>query len=364
MPTGGSGLIGSLTARMPLLRGYDVVVATIAPATGVVTLGTRPLFKPGDVQGAESVLTLRRAPGDRDATTLAVAVARDAPSADGTVIDGPGLGVVSLHEVPLPDEPVYHVRAVLDAPGRVRFTEPRGVTPLSRPWPEVIATIPRRVDWSPARSTWSARLSSPGRRNWSTSGVTSSGNYLRTWPANIPIRTGCGWDCSAVRTISSRPVRSGGGWCAASRSAPRPTRCWPWPTSEATASAIWTRRRWRTCSTRRTACWRTARPRVARRGCCWSQADGHTARILGPDMVQPCPFRCDWRGLTRRLAESAVSVVAVVDTMPGRAARDKFWADVGRSGLHALSATSVREVGADLGVSARKGQRIGVPLPA
>ena len=85
MPTGGSGLIGSLTARMPLLRGYDVVVATIAPATGAVTLGTRPLFKPGDVQGAESVLTLRRAPGDRDATTLAVAVARDAPSADGTV---------------------------------------------------------------------------------------------------------------------------------------------------------------------------------------------------------------------------------------------------------------------------------------
>ena len=56
---------------------------------------------------------------------------------------------MSLHEVPLPDEPVYHVRAVLDAPGRVRFTEPRGVTPLARPWPEVIATIPRRVDMVP-----------------------------------------------------------------------------------------------------------------------------------------------------------------------------------------------------------------------
>ena len=50
--------------------------------------------------------------------------------------------------------------------------------------------------------------------------------------------------------------------------------------------------------------------------------------------------------------------------MPGRAARDKFWADVGRAGLHALPDTSAREVGADLGVSARKGQRIGVPLPA
>ena len=87
-------------------------------------------------------------------------------------------------------------------------------------------------------------------------------------------------------------------------------------------------------------------------------------RILGEDLVQPCPFGCDWSGLIRRLAGSAVSVVAVVDSMPGRAARKRFWADVGPAGLHALPDTSAQEVGADLGVSTRPGQRIGVPLPA
>ena len=95
---------------MPLLRGYAVVVATIAPATGAVTLGTRPLFRPGDTQGAESVLTFRRAPGDRGAATLAVTVA-DQPSSH-VKGDGSGLDVVSLHEIPLPGEPVFLVGAV------------------------------------------------------------------------------------------------------------------------------------------------------------------------------------------------------------------------------------------------------------
>src|SRR5260370_1388130 len=48
--------------------------------------------------------------------------------------------------MPVPDEPVYEVRAVLDAPGQVRFTKPHGVTRLSRPWQEVLAGIPDRVD--------------------------------------------------------------------------------------------------------------------------------------------------------------------------------------------------------------------------
>ena len=176
-PAERNGLTSLLSARMPLLRGYAVVVATIAPATGAITLGTRPLFSPGDVRGAESVLTLRRAPGDGKATTLAVAVAGDAPVADGTAadgiaIDGSGLDVVALHEMPVPDEPVYRVRAVLDAPGRVRFTEPHGVIPLARPWPEVVAEIPRRVDVRAGPVDLVARLSSPGTRNRSTSGVT------------------------------------------------------------------------------------------------------------------------------------------------------------------------------------------------
>jgi hypothetical protein len=87
-------------------------------------------------------------------------------------------------------------------------------------------------------------------------------------------------------------------------------------------------------------------------------------RILGRDLVQPCPFGCDWSRLSHRLAESSVSVVAVADTMPSRSAKKRFWADVGRAGLRALPDTSAREVAADLGVGTRTGQRIGLPLPA
>jgi hypothetical protein len=364
LPTEESGLIGSLTARMPLLRGYGVVVATIAPATGAVTLGTRPLFRPGDVQGAESVLTLRRAPGDRDPTVLAVAIAGDAPSAGGIGIDGSALDVVSLHEVPLPDQPEYRVRAVLEAPGRVRFTEPRGVTPLTRPWTEVIAAIPHRVDVVPGPVDLVCALELAGEKKR----VDRRRDLVRElledladeYPDPDRLRVGllgCTDHVFAPGEERRRVVRR------------QPLG--------APAEALLALANFRGEGIR----YPDAAPledmlNEAHRMLADSRAEGRSARlllvagrrahprILGPDMVQPCPFRCDWRGLTRGLAEAKVSVVAVVDAMPGRAARNGFWADIGRAGLHALPDTSAREVGADLGVSVRHGQRIGVPLPA
>ena len=84
-------------------------------------------------------------------------------------------------------------------------------------------------------------------------------------------------------------MRSGGEWCAASRSAPRPTRCWRW-------------RNFRGDSIR----YLDAAPLEdllyeAHRMLADSRAKGRSARlllvagrrahprILGPDMVQPCP---------------------------------------------------------------------------
>jgi len=360
-----SGMTGSLRARMPLLRGYGVVVATIAPATGAVTLGTRPLFKPGDVQGAESVLTLRRAPGDRDATTLAVAVDGGAPPPSGqAVIDGAGLDVVSLHEMPLPGEPVYRVRAVLDAPGRVRFTEPRGVTPLARPWSEVIAAIPRRVDVRPGPVDLVCALELGGDREQVNrrrdlvrdllerlAGEYQQPDWLR---AGL---LGCTDHVFAPGEEKRKVVRRQ-------------------PLGDP-ADALLALANFRGDGIR----YADAAPledllHEARRMLASSRAEGRSARlllvagrrahprVLGLDKVQPCPFGCDWQQLVRGLAESGVSVVTVADTMPGRAARNGFWADVGRAGLHALPDTSAREVGADLGVSLRPGQRIGVPLSA
>jgi hypothetical protein len=87
-------------------------------------------------------------------------------------------------------------------------------------------------------------------------------------------------------------------------------------------------------------------------------------RKLGKELVHPCPhpFRYDWRGLARSLAEARVPVIAVVDVMPGRAARAEFWEQVARAGVRALDDVSAPDLTADLGLTVRRGQHIGIPL--
>lgn len=365
----GSGLTGTLRARMPLLRGYDVVVATIEPATGSVMLGTRPLFKPGDVPGAESVLSLRRAPGDRDATTLAVTVAGVAPPAEaaagpGPGVDGAALDVVSLHEMTLPDEPVYRVRAVLDGPGRVRFTEPRGSTPLRRPWAEVMAAVPGRVDVQAGQVDLVCALELSGDKHQ----VDRRRDLVRDLLEQL-----------AGENREPGRLRAGLLGCTDHVFAPGEERRRVVRRQQLgdPADALLALSSFRGQEIR----YADAAPledmlEVASGMLAGSRAEGRSARLLlvagrrahprrlGQDLVQPCPFGCDWQRLGRRLAESGVGVVAVVDAMPGRAARNGFWADIGRAGLRALPDTSAREVGADLGISLRPGQRIGLPLPA
>ena len=362
LPSEQNGPTGSLRARMPLLRGYAVVVATIAPAAGAVTLGTRPLFRPGDTQGAESVLTFRRAPGDRGAATLAVTVA-DQPSSH-VKGDGSGLDVVSLHEIPLPGEPVFRVRAVLDAPGRIRFTEPGGVISLARPWPEVVAAIPRRVDVLPGPVDLVCALELAGSKEQVDRRRDLIGELLEDLADEYPepgrLRVGllgCTNHVFAPGEERKRVVRRHPlGDPAEAQFALASFRGDPIRYADAAPLEDMLS--------------------LAQDMLAYSSAQGRSSRlllvagrrahprILGQDMVQPCPFGCDWSRLSRRLAKSAVSVVAVVDTMPGRSARNRFWADVGRAGLHALPDTSPREIAADLGVGTRMGQRIGLPLPA
>lgn len=363
-PSESNGLVGLLRARMPLLRGYGVVMATIAAATGAVTLGTRPLFKPGDVRGAESVLTLRRAPGDRDTTTLAVTVAGAAQSADETAVDRAALDVVSLHEVSLPGEPVYRVKAVLDGPGRVRFTEPGVVTPLARPWSEVIAAIPRRVDVRPGPVDLVCALELAGDK----AQVDQRRDLVRDLLEQVADEyQEPGWLRAGLLGCTDHVFAPGEEKRKVVRRQPLGDP----------ADALLALGSFRGDGIR----YADAAPledllHVAHRMLAGSQAKGRSARllliagrrahprVLGPGKVQPCPFGCDWQRLTRELGESGVAVVAVVDTLPGRAARNGFWAEVGRAGLHALPDTSAHEVGADLGVSLRPGQRIGVPLSA
>lgn len=367
-----SGMLGRLVARMPLVRGYGVVVATVVPATGEVSLGLSPLFRPGDVRGAESVLTLRRVPGDGSATTLAVAVTGSrgpreaAPGmvpADPTAVSGAGLDVMSLYSVPLPDQLVYRVRAVLDAPGQVRFTEPPGVTRLTRPWPEVLAGIPRRVDirTGPVDLVCAVELGGgkgavDRRRDLVKelieylAGEYRDGDLLRVG------LLGCADHDFQPGEETRRVVRGEplGSPATALRKLPAKLSGVPskYPSAAPLEDLLY----------------------YAHELLAGSRASGRGARLLlvagrpahpvtqGPDLVHPCPKGYDWRVLAGQLGSAGVSVVTVVDKMPRRAVREGFWNRIGDGALRALGETGAREVAADLGVAARPGQRIEIPL--
>jgi hypothetical protein len=361
LPARGNGLLAILPDQIPLLRGYGVVVAAIAPATGAVTIETRPLFKPGDVRGAEAVLTLRRAPGDRDTTTLAVAIGGAAPPA-GTVVGGAGLDVLSLHSVPLPDQPVYQVCAVLEAPGRVRFTAPRGVTPLSRPWQDVLAAIPDRVEVQdgPVDLVCAMELAGP------KSVVDRRRDLVRALLLHLAGEYPGDGERLRVGLLGCKdhvfaPGEEG-------RKVVRMKELGP------LSDALPALARFEGADIR----YQPAAPiedllSMARQMLAKSRAEGRAARLLLvagrrahpstlTDLIHPCPFRCDWRILARSLAESRVPVLAVVDAMPGRAARAEFWGPVAPAGVRALDRASAPDIAADLGLTVRPGQRIGIPL--
>lgn len=361
LPASGNGLLATLPDRIGLLRGYCVVVAAIAPADGALTIETRPLFRPGAARGAESVLTLRRVPGDLEAATLAVAVGGDASPA-GTAVKGDDLDVLSLHSVPLPDQSGYQVRAVLDAPGRVRFIEPAGVTRLTQPWPDVLAALPDRVDVQegPVDLLCALELAGPksvvDRRRDLVRGLLrrladehlGDGSLLRVG------LLGCTDHVFAPGEETRKVVRV--------------KALGPLP------DALLALGRFEGSDIR----YQPAAPIedvlfMARGMLADSAAAGRAARLLliagrppHPStltgLIHPCPFRCDWRALARSLAESRVRVVAVADAMPGRAARAAFWGQLAPAGVRALDEASAHDIAADLGLIVRRGQRIGIPL--
>ena len=347
------GLLDSLAAGMPLRRGYGVVVALIDPVTGAVSTGTRRLFKPGDVPGTESSLTLRRGPGDPDSTALAIAVG-----------NGSGQEIMSVYSVPPTAGLTYQVRAILDAPGRVRFTEPRGISPDARAWSDVLATIPLHVDMppGPVDLVCAMELSGPKEE------VDRRKDLVRDllelladeYPGENLLRVGllgCTDHVFAPGEEKRRVVRR-------EQLAPP-------------ASALKALAKFKGAEVRYSA----AAPledmlHEASRMLADSRAASRATRLLmvakrrphpralGRENIIPCPFRCDWRALLHQLRQWAgTSCVMVTDTMPSRSSRAAVWQDLGHAGLHALPDTNARRVGEDLGVLVRHTQRIPIPLP-
>lgn len=358
MPTG-NGLAVSAVEGMPSSRGYGVVVAAIDQLTGAVRLGARPLFRPGDPPGTEASVALRRVPGDRESVTVAVAVNGHA---DGGDHPATGPSVISAHVLPHPDDPAYELRAVLDAPGRIRFTQPRDVTEATRPWADVLAGVPGRVDVRPgpvdlvcAIELAGTKRQVDGRRDLVRELIELiAGEYPDLGPDSLRVGLlGCTDHVFAPGEEKRRVVRR------------------ERPTSPARALAALAGFRGE----------EIRNPEAAPLEDMLYEAHGMLAegrarrlllvagrpphpRRLGREKVQPCPLGRDWQRIADALTASGVETVAVADTMPARAARNAFWTSAGRAGLHARPDTSARLLGEDLGVLVRPGQHIGVPLAA
>lgn len=342
-------LLDSLAARMPLRRGYGVVVALVDPVTGAVSTGSRRLFEPGDLPGVESTLSLRRGPGAAGPTTLALTA---------------GSEVVSLYSVPPGAEPAYQVRAVLDGPGRVRFTAPDGVAPDTRAWADVLAAIPPRVDMVPGPVDLVCAMELAGSKEQ----VDRRKDLVRRLLEQL-----------AEEYPGPRQLRVGLLGCTDHVFAPgeerrRVVRVQPLAPAAAALSAL---ANFRGAEVRYLA----AAPledllHEARRMLADSRAAGRATRLLmvarrrphpralGEENIVPCPFKCDWRPLLHQLRREAGTVcVTVTDTVPSRSARTAIWEELGHAGLHALSDATAWRVGEDLGILARHTQRIPIPLP-
>jgi hypothetical protein len=346
---GRRSLLDSLAARMPLRHEYGVVVALVDPATGAVSTGSRPLFRSGDLPGTESTLTLRRSPGGTGAVTLALAVGRE---------------VMSMYSVTPGDRLTYQVRAVLDAPGRVRFTTPEGVVPDARAWADVLATIPRRVDMAPAPVDLVCAMELAGTKEQVGHRKDLVRGLLELLADEYPepdlLRVGL-LGCTdhvfapgeerrrVVRVEPLAPAASALGALAKFKGADVrfPAAA---PIEDLLHEAL------RMLADSRPAGRATRLLTVARRR--------PHPRALGKENIVPCPFKCDWRPLLHQLRREAGTLcVTVTDTVPSRSARAVIWEDLGHAGLHALSGASARRVGEDLGVLARYTQRIPIPLP-
>lgn len=358
----GNGLVGAVAEGLSALRGYGVVVAAVDQLTGTVRLGARPLFHPGDLPGTEARVPLRRLPGDRAPVTLAVAVNGHFDGDEPVT----GSSVISTHVLPRPDDPAYELRAVLDAPGLIRFTEPHGVTDAARPWPEVLAAMPGRVDVRPGPVDLLCAIELAGtkrqvdQRRDLVRGLIEliADEYPDAGRESLRVGLlGCTDHVFAPGEEKRRVVRR-----------ERLTS----PAGVLTALAGFQGEEIRHPA---------AAPiedmlHEAYRMLVGSRAAGRTPRLLlvagrpphplrlGPEKVQPCPLNCDWSRLADALVAIGVETVAVADTSPTRTARARFWKQAGRAGLHVLPDTSARLLGEDLGVLARPGHSIGIPLSA
>ncbi|MEU8143205.1 hypothetical protein [Nonomuraea sp. NPDC048901] len=123
-------LLPELIVGAPLRHAYDLIVARERTDDGRLELVGRRLFGSGAKPGDDAHVTITCT--DAGGVLLAV-------SAWSGLLQPSDL--VSVDHAPLSPGP-HRLRAVLERPGVVRFPEVPGLQPDTRPWTEVVATLP------------------------------------------------------------------------------------------------------------------------------------------------------------------------------------------------------------------------------
>ncbi|MFC4586680.1 hypothetical protein [Sphaerisporangium corydalis] len=126
-------LLREIVAAEPLRRPYDLVVLRRHPVTGRLRLACQPLFAMETRRGALSEVTVQCEPSDERGTVFAVVAWQDRRPV-----------LVSVHAVKLPPGR-YEVTAMLERPGRVRFSGLPSLTREDRSWTELVSSVPARL---------------------------------------------------------------------------------------------------------------------------------------------------------------------------------------------------------------------------
>jgi hypothetical protein len=317
----------------------------------MVSVRSVPLFAAGDRAGQEAEISLRRLPGDHQAVAVAVL-------ADGVSATGP----ISLLSVPQPRLTGYRVRAKLEGPGRIRFTEPSDVIPEPRPWSELMTGLPTRVEVQLGPIDLVCAMELAGERDLVRRRRDLVRKLLETLEAECPepgrLRVALA-SCSdhlyepgrealqVVRTTSLLPTGQ-----ALAILGKEPGSEVHSPKSAPLEDLLHEAAELLACS------------RAARRAPLVLLVAGrppHPSRL--EDNVHPCPRRLDWRAELQRLSgQHRARCVTVADVIPPRQAQAAVWHQLGPAGLHELDRADSRQIGEDLGILVRDTQRLPIPL--
>lgn len=347
--------LAELAATAPLTRAYRLLIAEIDGDSGIVRTHGKHLFAPGDLPGARARLSLRRLPGDRLATILAI-------FADGGA-DEP----MALYSAPVSVGAAFQLHASLQGPGRIQITQPEATPEPRASWRQVHASLPERIDVTTTPADLVCAIDLTGTEEMVRDRQRLVGELLTQLAAEYPdpgsLRVavltcrdhefGPNEKENVVATFGPSCADEAAAWLAA-RPAEQPRYPWAAPVEDLLDGAcllLESSRREGRAARVLTVTGKPPHP---------GRQDPYAPHDL--QRLHPCPRRYDWRSSVARLTREAARCVTVSEEVHPDQPAPLIWQQLGPYGLHALATATPRRLGEDLGLLIRSGQRIPIPL--